>query len=269
MSPRRSQEQRLQGATDRPLVVEQQGLGEPDARRLPRRRGPAAQPLADGVAVQRDRRRSVLTNCTSVGLGVAAERVAAVGERADPLERRHLLVREQCHGAHPHRRRPGWCCPRPRGYRISTAPRKPGWPWATGPTGNSPGVAVGESGRQGPRCCRWRPLEDRRRRLPPGASRSRSRWTLPSASSKPGRRVRRRPAGPRHLGDDGEAGHRHRPSEVHGDACQADIGERVLERPDEEPRSADHRGRRRGPRGRGRVRLGCGLTRCRRHGARW
>ena len=49
-------EQRLQGPPDRALVVEQEGVGEADAGRLPRRRRPAAHPLADRVAVQGDRR---------------------------------------------------------------------------------------------------------------------------------------------------------------------------------------------------------------------
>ena len=53
---RRPQQQRLQGPTDRALVVEQQRVGQPVAGRLPRRRGPAAHPLADRVAVQGDQR---------------------------------------------------------------------------------------------------------------------------------------------------------------------------------------------------------------------
>ena len=52
----RPEQQGLQRPPDLTLVVEQDGVGQPDAGRVPVRRHPAAHPLADGVAVQRDRR---------------------------------------------------------------------------------------------------------------------------------------------------------------------------------------------------------------------
>ena len=45
--------------------------------------------------------RSVLRKRQRQRIGVARDRVAAVGERADPLERRRHLVRQQRHRAHP------------------------------------------------------------------------------------------------------------------------------------------------------------------------
>ena len=48
------------------------------------------------------------------------------------------------------------------------------------------------------------------------------------------RRVPGRPAGPHDLGLDREAGHRHRPAEVDGDAGQAQLRQGLLERPHEQ-----------------------------------
>ena len=210
-----------------------------------------------------------------VRLGVAAEGVAAVGERADALERRRLLVRaagRRC--ASTPSSRPGRCprragsgSRRRRGTRAGRAP--------TRPIGNGAGRGVGEPRGQRRRCCRARPrtaASARRRRACrspwPGPCRRRRR-SPPACSPSPGRRARPRSRS--------EPGHRDRPAEVDGDAGQAQAGDGPLERPHEQRRSAARRGRRRGPTVRGRGRSGEPLAAVRpprageervRHGAR-